>query len=83
MTYYLSLVICITHILGRVFFAKKYFFAPLYCLIQEGLWIALFLTVDGIRPLLFISFVDIAIYLLAVPKWWREKNDTTRSRETF
>lgn len=74
MIFYLSIFIYVTHIFGRILIARKIWYAPIYCVCQEGFWIILFgLIQSGTWPLILLSLTDAAIYIWAVPKWRRER----------
>jgi hypothetical protein len=74
MILYLSILIFITHLIGRLLFVKKIWIAPIYAVAQETLWIILFLcTGGGTWPLIALSLCDAALYMGAMPKWYRER----------
>ena len=52
--------------------SRKWWWAPILGVIQQGLWIWWALR-DGLWPLLLTSAVFTAAYGLAIPKWIRER----------
>jgi len=73
MIFYLSIFILITHLIGRFLFVKKIWFAPPFAAAQESVWIVLWLLQSGTWPLIVLSLADAAIYIYAIPKWYRER----------
>jgi len=60
-------------IVGRIALMKKWWWAPIYCIAQEATWAVFALVVDGAWPILVLVIADSAIYIAAIPKWYRER----------
>ena len=73
-TLIISWAVSICTILAILFMVQKRWWAPIFGLAQEGLWLLFILMTDGSWPLIFAVVVYCIIYVRAIPKWRRERN---------
>lgn len=68
----LGWIVLVTSCIAVFLMSKKVWWAPIFGFVQEILWV-IWAAWTGLLPLVLAAFVYGAAYLLAIPKWWRER----------
>ena len=63
----------LTTLFVAVSMAKKWWWAPIAGLVNQGLWVVLVLRLDDCWPIMVLVIVYAMVYALTIPKWYRER----------
>ena len=70
----LSAVVSVLTCFSVFFMMRKYWWAPIFGLVHETAWAALFILAPDQKPMLIAVAVYSVVFATAIPKWYRERH---------
>ena len=75
MTYFFAWATAVATSFVVLAFTRKWWWAPIAGLLHEGLWFAFALSSPNNTPILIAAVIYTVVYAIAIPKWFRERNN--------
>ena len=54
---------------------RKVWYAPIFGVLQQIAWVPIAISAKDVRLTLVLSVIYSMIYIIAIPKWFRERKD--------
>jgi len=69
----LAAITMLTTLFVAVAMARKWWWAPIAGLLNQGPWVAFVLQLDDCWPIMVFAGIYAVTYGLTIPKWYRER----------